>query len=82
MGDIAVVVGVNASAGLGAAVARRFAREGVHVVLAGRTPERLAQVCLLLCVCVDTPLPPPICACALVYALQSSQVPSIITFYV
>lgn len=44
MTDSAVVVGVNASAGLGAAVARRFAREGLHVVLAGRTDERLQQV--------------------------------------
>jgi NAD(P)-dependent dehydrogenase (short-subunit alcohol dehydrogenase family) len=40
----AVVVGVGAAAGLGAALARRFAREGLHVVIAGRTPERLDAV--------------------------------------
>lgn len=44
MPDVAVVVGVSASAGLGAAVARRFAREGLHVVVSGRTEERLARV--------------------------------------
>ena len=32
MADVAVVIGVNASAGLGAAIARRFAREGLHTV--------------------------------------------------
>lgn len=40
----AVVVGVGASRGTGAAAARRFAREGLHVFLAGRTPERLEAV--------------------------------------
>jgi NAD(P)-dependent dehydrogenase (short-subunit alcohol dehydrogenase family) len=37
----AVVVGVGASRGTGAAAARRFAREGLHVFLAGRTAPRL-----------------------------------------
>lgn len=37
----AVVVGVGAESGLGAALARRFAREGLRVVIAGRTGARL-----------------------------------------
>lgn len=37
----AVIVGVGAPAGLGAALARRFAREGLKVFLAARTPERI-----------------------------------------
>lgn len=41
---IAVVVGVGAAAGLGAALARRFAGEGLHVIVAGRTPARLDAV--------------------------------------
>ena len=44
MSDIAVVIGVSASEGLGAAVARRFARGGLQVVIAGRSPDRLEQV--------------------------------------
>ena len=44
MADVAVVIGVNASAGLGAAIARRFAREGLHTVVTGRTAGRLEQV--------------------------------------
>ena len=40
----ALVVGVGASQGLGAAAARRFAREGLHVVIAGRTRDKLEQV--------------------------------------
>jgi NAD(P)-dependent dehydrogenase (short-subunit alcohol dehydrogenase family) len=40
----AVVVGVGPSEGLGGALARRFAREGLHVFLAGRTEERLSRV--------------------------------------
>ncbi len=44
MKDTAVVIGVGASAGLGAAVARRFARAGLQVVIAGRTEDRLARV--------------------------------------
>ena len=41
---VAVVVGVGASRGTGAAVARRFAREGHHVYLAARSGERLEAV--------------------------------------
>ena len=37
----ALVVGVGAETGLGAGLARRFAREGLRVVVAGRTGERL-----------------------------------------
>lgn len=40
----ALVVGVGASHGLGAALARRFAWEGLHVVVAGRTAERVEKV--------------------------------------
>ena len=40
----AVVVGVGAEAGLGAALCRRFGREGLHVFVAGRTADRLARV--------------------------------------
>ena len=43
-GRTAIVVGVGASRGTGAAAARRFAREGLHVFLAGRTAERLEAV--------------------------------------
>ena len=42
--DTALVVGVGASLGLGAASARRFAREGLHVVVAGRTEEKVRRV--------------------------------------
>jgi NAD(P)-dependent dehydrogenase (short-subunit alcohol dehydrogenase family) len=38
------IAGVGASVGLGAAVARRFAREGLRAVLTGRTTARLEQV--------------------------------------
>jgi NAD(P)-dependent dehydrogenase (short-subunit alcohol dehydrogenase family) len=37
----AIVVGVGASAGLGGALCRRFAREGLQVVAAGRTAAKL-----------------------------------------
>lgn len=40
----AIVVGVGAQAGLGAALARRFAREAFHTYVAGRTQERLEEV--------------------------------------
>lgn len=40
----ALIVGVGASRGLGAAVARRFASEGLHVVVVGRTLEKLDKV--------------------------------------
>jgi NAD(P)-dependent dehydrogenase (short-subunit alcohol dehydrogenase family) len=40
----AVVVGVGAEAGLGAALCRRFARGALHVLVAGRTQARLDAV--------------------------------------
>ena len=40
----AVVVGVGAERGLGAALCRRFAAEGCHVLAAGRTADKLEQV--------------------------------------
>jgi NAD(P)-dependent dehydrogenase (short-subunit alcohol dehydrogenase family) len=42
--DTALIVGVGASKGVGAATARRFAREGFHVVVAGRTPAKVDKV--------------------------------------
>lgn len=41
---VAWVVGVGASAGLGAALARRFARGGLAVVLTGRNETRLRSI--------------------------------------
>lgn len=40
----ALIVGVGASRGLGAASARRFAKEGLHVVVAGRTGMKVDAV--------------------------------------
>lgn len=40
----AVVVGVGASQGTGAATARRFAREGLHTFVAGRTIKKVEMV--------------------------------------
>ena len=40
----AVVVGVGAERGLGAALCRRFAAEGHHVLVAGRTASKIQQV--------------------------------------
>jgi NAD(P)-dependent dehydrogenase (short-subunit alcohol dehydrogenase family) len=40
----AIVVGVGAEEGIGAAVSRRFAREGFHVTAAGRTQAKLDAV--------------------------------------
>src|ERR1700730_10776486 len=40
----AVVIGVGAEIGLGAALCRRFASEDLHVLVAGRTPSKLEQV--------------------------------------
>ncbi|WP_199175929.1 SDR family NAD(P)-dependent oxidoreductase [Telmatospirillum siberiense] len=40
----AVVVGVGESRGLGAALARRFAGEGLRVIVAGRTSARIEEV--------------------------------------
>ena len=44
MAYIAVVIGVSATNGLGGAIARKFATEGLHVLIAGRTEERLVTV--------------------------------------
>lgn len=44
----AIVIGVGAESGLGAALARRFAREGLRVIVAGRTRERLETVAALI----------------------------------
>jgi NAD(P)-dependent dehydrogenase (short-subunit alcohol dehydrogenase family) len=41
---VAWIAGVGAIAGLGAAVARRFAREGLITVVTGRTPARIEAV--------------------------------------
>ena len=41
---VAVVVGVGAERGLGAALCRRFAAEGHHVLVAGRTADKIEQV--------------------------------------
>jgi NAD(P)-dependent dehydrogenase (short-subunit alcohol dehydrogenase family) len=43
-GQVAVVVGVGAEAGLGARLCARFGREGLHVLVAGRTVERVERV--------------------------------------
>ncbi len=40
----AIVIGVGAKEGLGAALARRFARKGLRVFIAGRNEERLAAI--------------------------------------
>ena len=40
----AVVVGVGAERGLGAALCRRFAASGYHILVAGRTPKKIEQV--------------------------------------
>ncbi|MFQ5417350.1 MAG: SDR family NAD(P)-dependent oxidoreductase, partial [Myxococcota bacterium] len=44
MAGAAIVIGVGARAGLGAALCRRFASEGLHVFVAGRTAERIGAV--------------------------------------
>lgn len=43
-----VVVGVGAERGLGAALCRRFAAEGYHMLVAGRTPEKTERVVLTI----------------------------------
>ncbi|WP_421989084.1 SDR family NAD(P)-dependent oxidoreductase [Roseococcus sp.] len=44
MATDAIIIGVGAEQGLGAAIARRFAREGHRVIVAGRTMAKLATV--------------------------------------
>ena len=44
MAETAIVIGVGAGAGLGAALCRRFAREGLHVFPSGRTLAKLEAV--------------------------------------
>ncbi len=43
-GKVAVVIGVGARAGAGAALCRRFAREGLHTFVAGRTQAKIEAV--------------------------------------
>ena len=43
-GDVAVVVGVGASEGTGAALCRRFASEGLHTFVAGRTQDKIDAI--------------------------------------
>ena len=40
----AIVVGVGPEAGLGGALCKRFAAEGLHVFVAGRTPDKVEAV--------------------------------------
>ncbi len=44
MSETAVVIGVGAEKGLGATLCRRFAQSGLHVLVAGRTPEKIERV--------------------------------------
>ncbi|MEM6554793.1 MAG: SDR family NAD(P)-dependent oxidoreductase [Pseudomonadota bacterium] len=44
MSDTVIVIGAGASQGVGGAVARRFAKEGHHVIAAGRTLEKVEAV--------------------------------------
>lgn len=55
----AVVVGVGSEAGLGAALARRFAKEGLRVFLAGRTAKRIEAVAESIGSFGGTALPKP-----------------------
>ena len=41
---VAIVFGVGAERGLGGALCRRFAAEGHHVLVSGRTPEKLEHI--------------------------------------
>ena len=40
----AIVFGVGSARGVGGAVCKRFAREGYHVIVAGRTPTKIGEV--------------------------------------
>ncbi len=42
--ETALVIGVGSENGVGGALCRRFAREGLHVVVAGRTESKVARV--------------------------------------
>lgn len=44
MTKIAIISGVGPDEGIGAQLARRFARLGLHVFVAGRTADSLAAV--------------------------------------
>ncbi|MEO0417433.1 MAG: SDR family NAD(P)-dependent oxidoreductase [Pseudomonadota bacterium] len=44
MAKSVVVLGVGASNGVGGALVRRFASEGLHAIISGRTPERIEAV--------------------------------------
>ena len=39
----ALVIGVGAETGLGAVLCRRFASEGLHALISGRTPSKFEQ---------------------------------------
>ena len=44
MTDVAAIIGVGPINGLGAQLCLRFAKEGLHVLVAGRTPDNLDAV--------------------------------------
>ena len=56
MSETVLVVGVGAVAGIGAAVARKFAGAGYHVVVSGRTREKLETVVLQIQETVGWPI--------------------------
>ena len=43
-GKVAIVLGASSAVGIGAEVARRFAREGARVIVAARREERLRAI--------------------------------------
>jgi len=55
----AIVVGVGAEQGLGAALCRRFASENYHVLIAGRTPEKIERVAVSIAAAGGTADPVP-----------------------
>ncbi len=72
---------VGAGAGLSAALARRFAREGLAVALAARSPEKLAALCAetgaraLACDAAD-----PVQVAALFAALDADGTPDLVVY--
>ncbi|MDA8252603.1 MAG: SDR family NAD(P)-dependent oxidoreductase [Rhodospirillales bacterium] len=72
---------VGAGAGLSAALARRFAREGLAVALAARSPEKLAALCAetgaraLACDAAD-----PVQVAALFAALDADGAPDLVVY--